>query len=93
MLFIANSQSHYFSVSPTVQLDIERLKTQGCTICSTLQDLYTHIMEALSLEIDEVEGTELLITTSNNETKCIDDRGNLEVINGDVNDFISQYTL
>lgn len=93
MLFVANSQSHYFSVSPTVQLDIELLKTQGCTICATLQDLYTHVMETLSLEIDEVEGTELLITSSNNETKCIDDRGSSEVITGDVNAFISEYTL
>jgi hypothetical protein len=82
-VYVTNRKSYYFQVEQ--KIDIKKLK--GCTVHDCLDDLYACVMNELDLERDEVEGVEMCIK----DNKCYDDRAAFDLIDGSVENFISEY--
>lgn len=69
MLYVVNSQNHYFVVEDESLKD--ELAAKGCTILPDLQSMYEHVAKAGGLDVEEVEGSEYYVK----EGRLIDDRG------------------
>jgi|TARA_Y100001949_G_scaffold145713_1_gene128987 hypothetical protein len=55
--------------------------------------MYLYVCEQETLDIEQVEGLEYAITMKNGLWASVDDRGFVEVINGCVYDYISDFEL
>ncbi len=89
MHFITNRHGHYFVVN--TRLDLSLLK--DCIAHDSLIDMYLHVCENQSLEVDEVEGHEYAITMQDGLWASVDDRGFVEMISGCVYEYINDFQL
>ena len=64
-----------------------------CVVHESLSDMYLYVCEQETLDIEQVEGLEYAITMKNGLWASVDDRGFVEVINGCVYDYISDFEL
>jgi len=59
MLYITNTYNYFFKVD---EQDINVADLKDCTIHETEEAMYAHVCAACGLELDEVEGSAILVT-------------------------------
>ncbi len=91
-LFTLNKTQHYFEVNAQ-EVVVDRNALQDCQLFDNEKALLEAVCAATGCDMDEIEGSVFYITMRNGEPVMVDDRGFASVIEGTVEDFISNFEV
>lgn len=93
-IYVINPTDAYFVVNG-LSLDTQKLTELGCTLVSTRNDLYEHVIRSQpEMNLSDLEGTEFIVQ-ANDQQKVVmlGCHGGVSEINGDIETYISSFEV
>lgn len=93
-MFVINPHGHFFVIRAD-EVEIDPSALIDCDLFDTEQAMMEAVCRTQDLDMDEIEGMAMVIMRSRitGEPVCVEDRGAVETIEGDVAQYVRDYEM